>query len=66
MKKIDKNTVIADILKLPKGREILEKYQLPCLSCPMASQEIGFLKIGQVAEMYQIDIKGLLEEINKD
>ena len=31
----------------------------------MAVYEMGMLKIGEVARMYGIDLKGLLEELNK-
>lgn len=62
--KITKDTILAEILKRPKADEILAKYQLPCLHCPMAAGEIGTLKLGQVAEMYSIDIESLLKELN--
>ena len=63
--KITKNTTLAEILKLPGAEEILAKYNLPCLSCPLAKFEIGDLKIGQVCETYGIDIENLLKELNE-
>ncbi len=63
--KITEDTIIAEILKRPKTEEILAKYQLPCLHCPMAAQEMEILKIGEVAKIYSIDLEGLLKELNK-
>lgn len=51
---------------MKNGEEILTKYNLPCLSCPMAALEIDKLEIGQVAEMYGIDADKLIKELNKN
>ncbi len=64
MTKITKNTIIAEILKNPKAEEVLEKYELPCLHCPMAKFEIENIKIGDVCQIYKIDIEKLLKELN--
>jgi len=63
--KITESTTLTEILKSPEASKILAKYNLPCLHCPMAVYEMGMLKIGEVARMYGIDLKGLLEELNK-
>ena len=55
---------MAEILKLPEAEKILAKYNLPCLSCPFANLEMENLKIGQICEMYGIDIEKLLKELN--
>jgi len=65
MPKITEETILAEILKIPDAQEILAKYNLPCLSCPMAKFEIEKLKIGQVCQMYGLDIDNLLKELNK-
>jgi len=52
-------------LKSPKARNVLAKYNLPCLHCPMAAFEMGRLKIREVAETYGIDLKKLVGELNK-
>lgn len=62
--KITENTILAEILKYPETKEILAKYNLPCLTCPMAVFEIGVLKIGEVCKMYNIDLESLLRELN--
>ena len=63
--KITNNTTLAEILKIPGAERILAKYNLPCLSCPFAALEIEELKIGKVCERYEIDLKSLLEDLNK-
>ena len=62
--KIDKNTTVKEILEIEGGEDILKKYNLPCLSCPMASFEIGSLKIGEVSEMYGLDIDNIIKGLN--
>lgn len=63
--RISKNSTLAEILEYPKAREILAKYNLPCLHCPMAAQEMEKLKIGEVCKMYDINLESLLKELNK-
>jgi len=63
---IDKNSILAEILKNPKAEKILAKYNLPCLTCPMAKFEIENLKLGEVCKMYKVDIENLIEELNKN
>ncbi len=62
--KITKDTTLAVILKLPGAEKILLKYDLPCLSCPMAKFEIENLKIGEVCRMYNINVENLLKDLN--
>jgi len=38
---------------------------VPCLSCPMASFEIDKLKIGEVCEMYGLNLEKILKKLNK-
>lgn len=64
MKKITEKTTLSDILQRKGAEDILAKYNLPCLSCPMAAQEISELQIGKVAEMYGLDIKNIIKELN--
>ncbi|HHE67633.1 MAG TPA: DUF1858 domain-containing protein [Candidatus Parcubacteria bacterium] len=65
-KKITKNTTLAEVLEFPKAQEILVKYNLPCLTCPFAKLEIDKLKLGQICQMYGIDLESLLKELNKN
>jgi hypothetical protein len=65
MAKVTKDTKLADILRMKGAEEILEKYNTPCLHCPMAAYELGTLSIGDVANAYGIDLDKLLAELNK-
>lgn len=62
--KIDRNTTLREILEIKGTENILAKYNFPCLSCPMAKMELDKLKIGQVADMYKLDLDGILKELN--
>lgn len=62
--KITENTTLAEILKNPEAEKILAKYNLPCLGCPFAKMEMENLKIGQVCQMYDINVEKLLKELN--
>jgi len=63
--KITENTTLAEILEKPELMKILEKYNLPCLGCPFAKLEMENLKIGEVCQMYGIDLENLLKELNR-
>ncbi len=65
MLKITKDTTLTEILKYPEAEKILVKYNLPCLTCPFAKMEAEKLKIGQVCQMYGIDLENLLKELNE-
>ncbi len=62
--KITEDITLAEILKMPGSEAILAKYNLPCLSCPMAKFEMEKLKLGDVCKMYGIDLENLLRELN--
>lgn len=62
--KITKDTTLAEILQLPEVEKVLNKYNLPCLSCPLAKFEMEKLKIGEVCDMYEIDIEKLIKDLN--
>jgi len=63
--KINQNSTLKDVLDLEEAEDVLRKYNLPCLSCPMAKFEIERLKLAEVCKMYQIDVKRLIQELNK-
>lgn len=64
--KITKDSTIEEILNHPKGKEVLAKHRVPCLGCSMAAMEINYLKIGDVAEKYGLDLESILEELNEE
>ncbi len=63
--KITENTTLKEILEDKKKRKILEKFNLPCLLCPLAAYEMQNLKIGEIAKTYGINIKELMKELNQ-
>jgi len=63
--KVDKDTVLGEIVKHKGGEEILHKHHVPCVTCPMAAMEMGVLKVGDVCKMYGIDEKKLIEDLKK-
>lgn len=64
MPKITKDTTLAEVLEMSDAEEILAKYKVPCLTCPMAKMEMQVLKIGDICKMYGIDSEKLLKELN--
>ena len=64
-KKYNKNSTLAETLENPKNRKILEKFNVPCLTCPFATLEMNSLTLEQIAKLYQIGLEKLLEELNK-
>lgn len=65
MPKITQKTTLAELLDNSKAIEILKKYNLPCLGCPFAKEEIENLKIDQVCKMYNINFQDLLKDLNR-
>jgi len=64
MTKITKETTLSEIIDDSRMKEILLKYQLPCLSCPFAESEMQNLKIGEICRMYGINLEKLLKDLN--
>lgn len=62
--KITKDTTLAEVLEQPNAEEILAKYKVPCLTCPMAKMEMQVLRIGDICKMYGINQVELLSELN--
>lgn len=64
-KKITEGMTLAEVLEQPGAEEVLSKHRLPCLHCPMSRLEMGNLKLGDVARMYGLDLKGMLKDLNR-
>jgi hybrid cluster-associated redox disulfide protein len=60
---IKKDTLLKDILEIKGASEILSQYRLPCLSCPLATFELGQLTLEDVCHFYKIDLEKLLQEL---
>ena len=63
--KLTKNTTLAEVLKINGAEKILSKFQVPCLGCAMAQMEMDTLNLGDICNMYGINLKKMLEELNK-
>jgi hypothetical protein len=62
--RISQNTTLAELMKKKGAEKVLQKYNVPCLSCPMAKFEMDKLQIGEICKMYGLDLKGLLKDLN--
>lgn len=60
-----KESTYQEVIAKERAHEILAKHGVPCVSCPMAKYEMGKLKLGDISEMYGIDLKALLDDLNK-
>jgi hybrid cluster-associated redox disulfide protein len=65
MKRITEETKLGEILENKELFEILEKYNFPCLGCPLAKFELENLELGQICKIYNIDAKKLIKELNE-
>jgi len=63
--KITKNTTLSQILEVPGAKEILLKYDLPCLGCSFAIFEMDSLKIGEICKSYNINAEKLIKELKE-
>jgi len=57
-------STLKDILSHKRAQEILEKFNVPCLGCAFAQMEMEKLTIGAICQMYDLDLKGILSELN--
>jgi len=62
--KITKDTTLAKVLEIKGAEKILSKFQMPCLGCAMAQMEMDTLKLGDICNMYGLDLDKLLKELN--
>ena len=65
IKKITEKTTLAKIVEKKGADEILNENGVSCLSCPMSQFEIDKLEIGKVCKMYGLNLKKILEQVNK-
>lgn len=65
MKKITESTTLEAALKIKGAEEVLSKHNFPCLTCPMAQFEMNTLTLKNICNMYDIDLKKVLEDLNK-
>ncbi len=57
-------STLEEILEFSGAEDVLLKYDVPCLGCPMARLEMQDLNIGQICATYGINLEGLLKDLN--
>jgi hypothetical protein len=57
-------STLEEILEFPKAEDVLLKYNVPCLGCPMAKLEMRDLTLEQICVSYDIDQEKLLTDLN--
>ncbi len=62
----DENTTIGEVLKTEKGEEVLSDNGVPCVHCPMLSQEMDFLTISEVADRYDLKKQKIIDDLNRN
>jgi len=60
----NKDTTLKEVLGKKGAEEILAKHNVPCLGCAYAKMEMEVLKLGDICEMYGIDLAKLLRDLN--
>jgi len=63
--RITEDSTLEEILKYQGSASILMRHGVPCPTCPLARYEIARLKIGEIARMYNVDVKSLMKELNE-
>ncbi|MFH0956515.1 MAG: disulfide oxidoreductase [Candidatus Aenigmatarchaeota archaeon] len=65
MPKVTKDTTLAQALKIKGADDVLTGFRMPCMGCPMAAMEMERLKLGEICDMYGLDLSGILGKLNK-
>ncbi len=60
----NEDTTLKEVLEFAGGEEVLSKYNVPCLGCPMAQMEMEQLTLKDICSAYRIDLKNLLIDLN--
>ena len=59
-----KKSTLEEVLEFSGAEDVLLKYNVPCLGCPMAKMEMQNLTIEQICANYDIDQEKLLSDLN--
>lgn len=62
--KITQNTKLKEILEREELFDVLIEHGFPCISCPFAKLEMNLLYVKTICEMYNIDKKKLIKDLN--
>jgi hypothetical protein len=58
-------TTLAQLPQDLKTQKILAKHGVPCISCPHVGIEQDSLTMGFISKAYGIDLKALLDDLNR-
>lgn len=58
-------TTLSEILKTDHGKDVLAENGVPCLGCSMMKEEMDYLKIGDIADMYDLNKEKIIKDLNK-
>lgn len=61
---VNKESILSEIIN-QGGEPVLKKHGVPCVSCPMAAMELNTLQIGDVCNIYGLDLDAILKDLNK-
>lgn len=64
-KKLTGKSTLGEVMKVEGSQVVLSTHNVPCLTCPMAQMEMGTLTLEQICNQYGIDLKKLLQDLNK-
>jgi len=62
---ITKKSKYGEVLKISGSEKVLSKYNVPCVTCPMAKMEMDTLTLEQIGGWYGIDVDSIIKELNK-
>ncbi|MEI8364311.1 MAG: hypothetical protein WCF78_02550 [archaeon] len=62
---ITKKSKYGEVLKISGSEKVLSKYNVPCVTCPMAKMEMNTLTLEQIGGWYGIDVDSIINELNK-
>lgn len=63
--KYTKGSTLKEILEEEGAEEILSRNGVPCVSCPRAKMEMDKLTIGDISDIYGLNLNLILEDLNK-
>jgi len=61
---LNEESTLEEVLEFSGAEDVLLKYDVPCLGCPMAKMEMSSLTVGQICATYGIDLVKLLADLN--
>jgi len=64
LEKVTEDSMLGRIIHDERIIPLLEKYNFPCVGCPLAQYELEKLKVVEIAKFYGINAEEMIKEIN--